>query len=150
MLDIDRFKRVNDTHGHLTGDQVLQTVAKLCQTRLRSSDLIGRYGGEEFVITLPETPIQKPSEESNDSSPLLQAEEPGISVAERLRQCIEEKIIQFDKAEISLTISLGIAEMDDACPTIEKLIDQADLALLEAKQRGRNQVITWPFKETPI
>jgi len=149
MLDIDHFKRVNDTFGHSVGDLVLQTVAKLCQTNLRSSDLIGRYGGEEFVITLPETPIQKPIDTANPDKSIPQIEEPGISVAERLRKSVEREIFKVENSEISVTISIGIAEMDDLCSTVEKLIDHADLALLEAKKRGRNQIITWPFKESP-
>jgi PAS domain S-box-containing protein len=149
MMDIDNFKKVNDTFGHMIGDQVLQTVAKLCQTSLRSSDLIGRYGGEEFVITLPETPIQKPSQVTNKGKPSPPFVEPGISVADRLRKRIEQEIFHFEKSDLSLTISLGIAEMDPSCPTVEKLIDNADLALLKAKQRGRNQVVTWIFEESP-
>ena len=147
MLDIDHFKKVNDTFGHQVGDQVLQTVAKLCKNGLRSSDLIGRYGGEEFVITLPETPIQKPPDTIRQQKSLPPVLEPGISVSERLRKSIEPKIFHLEKTDISVTISLGLAEMGPSCSTVENLIDQADLAMLEAKHRGRNQIVTWPFEK---
>lgn len=131
MLDIDHFKAVNDAFGHAAGDHVLRHVAQLCRTALRKPDLIGRYGGEEFVILLPET--------SPDSA---------VQVAERLRALIEAT--PFDAhahAPARITLSLGVATLpladcrDQPAPdSLQKLVDWADRGLYAAKQSGRNCV----------
>jgi diguanylate cyclase (GGDEF)-like protein/PAS domain S-box-containing protein len=144
MLDIDHFKRVNDTHGHLTGDQVLRFIARLCEKNLRVNDLIGRYGGEEFVILLPETTATS-SNYVSEKTPL--EIEPAKIVAERLRKAVESATISTDRADINITVSLGIAELSSEINNIEQLIDRADLALLEAKNRGRNRIVLWPPNE---
>jgi len=140
MLDIDHFKRVNDTYGHLIGDQVLQTIAKICNSSLRIHDVIGRYGGEEFVILLPETSatvkVSSPTDHTNDL-------EPAKVVAERLRSVVESTVINTERGDISPTISLGIAERHGAIQSIDQLIDCADQALLQAKNTGRNRVVIW-------
>ncbi len=141
MLDLDHFKKVNDTFGHLAGDQVLQNVALICRENLRSIDIIGRYGGEEFVILLPETPLTRPADkkiETKDLDPL-----PAQIVAERLRQTFAHKGLEISGNTIILTISLGIAEFANADISIENVINHADQALLQAKNTGRNRVITW-------
>ncbi len=123
MVDIDEFKRVNDTHGHAIGDQVLQKVAERCRKELREVDVIGRYGGDEFVALLPETGLSAAGQ-----------------VAERLRKNIAERTLDTKAGRITVTVSLGIALLDDGHLTPESLLDQADQALYAAKQNGRNQV----------
>ncbi len=140
MLDIDHFKRVNDTYGHLIGDQVLQSIAKICNNNLRVHDVIGRYGGEEFVILLPETSATSKAGEMNDGTSNI---EPAKVVADRLRSVVENTIISTERGDISATISLGIAERTPRIQNIDQLIDHADQALLEAKNSGRNLVIIW-------
>jgi len=123
MMDLDRFKDVNDTFGHKTGDQVLQTICKRCAQALRKIDIMGRYGGEEFVVILPET--------STESAFVL---------ADRLRKTIEDLEILAPKGSIHVTASLGLAALDEQCITLENLLECADKALYDAKQAGRNQV----------
>jgi diguanylate cyclase (GGDEF)-like protein len=125
MLDIDEFKRVNDTHGHAVGDQVLQGVSECCRKELREVDVIGRYGGDEFVALLPETGLSA-----------------ACQVAERLRKSIAERTLDTKAGRITVTVSLGIAVLDDEHLTPESLLDRADQALYVAKQNGRNRVWT--------
>jgi diguanylate cyclase (GGDEF)-like protein/PAS domain S-box-containing protein len=138
MLDIDNFKKVNDSLGHMAGDQVLQTIANLCLNNLRDVDIIGRYGGEEFVILLPQTPAQHIVPTS------LSTHTPAETVADRLRKTIEETSIETEWGTASVTISLGVAECTSECKTIDNLINHADQALLLAKHGGKNQVVIWP------
>lgn len=145
MLDIDHFKKINDTYGHLIGDLVLQKIAWICQENLRSADISGRYGGEEFVFLLPETPLKHPDEKSNDTKDLDPL--PAQIVGERLRQKIAETFITTAMGKLSVTVSLGIAEYTPAITDIEKVIDLADRALLQAKSQGRNRVVTWNPEE---
>ncbi len=125
MLDIDFFKQINDTYGHSAGDQVLQSLARQCLQSVRSIDIVGRYGGEEFVIILPETDL-----------------EAGRVVAERLREAVEALEILTPRGSIRLTISLGVAIMQANQTSLEELLDNADQALLHAKRSGRNRVVT--------
>jgi diguanylate cyclase (GGDEF)-like protein len=125
MWDIDHFKIVNDTFGHIVGDHVLQMVAERSQNNLREVDILGRYGGEEFVALLGE------------ADRVL-----GKDVAERLRVAIGEKPFLVNGREINVTISIGIADISD-CSNLEILLDRADQALYQAKQGGRNQVRIW-------
>jgi len=124
MVDIDHFKRVNDEHGHLVGDQALRWVATTLQNELRSMDFLCRYGGEEFCAILPET------------------NRPGVARAgERLRAAIERTLFTQDEVQLSLSISLGGASWAaDESNDIPDLLARADAALLEAKRNGRNQV----------
>jgi diguanylate cyclase (GGDEF)-like protein len=130
MLDIDHFKRINDTWGHPAGDQVLQAIGKLLRDSCRVYDVPGRYGGEEFCIVLPET-------------------KPGNTtvVAERIRRRLEETALSCGDSEVIVTASMGIAGMEaDSEGEIlspAALIDRADRALYTAKSRGRNRVETW-------
>ncbi|HWQ15079.1 MAG TPA: sensor domain-containing diguanylate cyclase [Roseiflexaceae bacterium] len=124
MLDIDEFKRINDTYGHLVGDQVLRGVAARCKSALRTVDVLGRYGGEELVVLLPETgPVG------------------ALEAAERLRLSIAQTPIDAEGIQVAVTASLGVTTWTPAADTrLEDLLDAADRALYEAKRRGRNQV----------
>jgi len=124
MIDLDFFKRINDTHGHPVGDSTLKTVAKLLQDQVRPIDILCRYGGEEFCILLPET------------------DEAGAAChAERIRVAVSETPIQAGGLSLRVTASLGVAERlaDASCP--EQLTELADQALAVAKQSGRNRVV---------
>jgi diguanylate cyclase (GGDEF)-like protein len=130
MMDVDHFKSINDSFGHSSGDCVLRAIANLCVESMRKLDIIGRYGGEEFVILLPET----------DNEQAHQA-------AERLREEISRLRVSTGHGEISVTASFGVHTFDsifyqDTLPDdqLDKLIDLADQALLTAKQLGRNRV----------
>jgi diguanylate cyclase (GGDEF)-like protein len=123
MLDIDEFKQVNDTYGHAIGDQALKGVAECCRKELRGVDVIGRYGGDEFVAMLPETGLSA-----------------ACQVAERLRKSIAEMVLDTKGGRVTVTVSLGIAALDDEHLTPETLLDHADQALYVAKENGRNRV----------
>jgi diguanylate cyclase (GGDEF)-like protein len=123
MLDLDHFKQINDTYGHPTGDQVLQEFATRCKDSTRAVDLIGRYGGEEIIILLPET---------DRATALL--------VAERLRSSVEASPIKVSNGEVELTVSIGVAAKDEYTTDLETLIARADQAMYIAKHRGRNCV----------
>ncbi|MBL8102625.1 MAG: diguanylate cyclase [Anaerolineales bacterium] len=123
IFDIDHFKRVNDHYGHKIGDQVLHSLAERCKKTLRSIDLIGRYGGEEFVILLPETNLES-----------------ARRVAERLRQFIMNEPFPTDAGALRITVSIGLAEAKDT-DSLHTLIEHADVALYKAKEAGRNRVM---------
>jgi|TARA_Y100000310_G_scaffold321335_1_gene378816 diguanylate cyclase (GGDEF)-like protein len=121
MFDLDHFKSVNDNHGHLAGDHVLREVAKRTRANLRDTDVAGRYGGEEFGIILPGT------------------ERAGAEqVAERLCQSISSPAVELDELEIQVTVSLGLVEMDPQLQEHEDALGQADTALYQSKENGRN------------
>ena len=122
MLDIDFFKSVNDNYGHATGDQVIKAVADVLKTCTRDSDLVGRYGGEEFCVVLPKLYLDKAAQ-----------------IAERIRQAIEKKSC----SGVKITVSLGVSSLELNTSKPDELIDQADKALYAAKKSGRNRVITW-------
>ena len=123
MLDIDHFKRVNDQHGHSGGDQVLQIFAEACQEVIRSTDLMGRVGGEEFALLLPDTPLKA-----------------AFNLAERLRERINKYPYLAGEMLIEITASLGVAEMQNDDGDFKALLQRADEALYSAKHAGRNQV----------
>ncbi|AHF05340.1 hypothetical protein MARPU_01235 [Marichromatium purpuratum 984] len=127
MIDIDHFKSINDRHGHLIGDEVLQTVAGQLKLNLRHSDILCRYGGEEFAALLPETDLATACE-----------------TAERLRQCIADTPVETDQGALSLTISIGVAELVGGFRTrLSALLECADRKLYAAKQAGRNRIACW-------
>jgi diguanylate cyclase (GGDEF)-like protein len=126
MLDLDHFKQVNDKYGHGIGDQVLAAVAARCLEQLRTVDLMGRYGGEEFAALLVEIDL-----------------EDAIIVAKRLCAALATTPIETDAGPLIITVSVGIAKMDGDCERLEELLAKADQALLTAKQSGRNQVCVW-------
>ena len=122
VLDIDHFKLINDKFGHLAGDEVLISFAKNAQKNLRAEDVMGRIGGEEFAIFLPNT---------NGES--------AVFFAERLRRMIEAQPAPTSKGDISYTISIGVTVIDKDTP-IEQALDEADLTMYQAKRNGRNRV----------
>jgi diguanylate cyclase (GGDEF)-like protein len=122
MLDLDRFKTINDTHGHQFGDEVLHRIAQVISGLCRTNDHLGRYGGEEFLIILPETGIDG-----------------AIKFAERVRLAVAETCL--DRHEERITISVGVTEWRDDDGSSSTLIAEADRALLEAKAAGRNHVV---------
>ncbi|MCA9143382.1 MAG: diguanylate cyclase [Planctomycetales bacterium] len=124
MIDIDFFKRINDTYGHRVGDQALRAVAKVLQESCRGSDVIGRYGGEEFCVLLPET------DESH-----------AIAWAERVRERLASKDKLVDGLSTSITASFGVAERLADTNQPDTLVDLADQALLVAKRSGRDRVV---------
>ncbi len=123
MFDIDDFKLVNDSYGHGIGDQVLRAVAARCQGNVRIIDLVGRYGGDEFLVLLLENGLPE-----------------GRNVAERLRQCIANTPVITDQRVLNVTISLGAATLTASCPGLNALLDNADAALYAAKKAGKNRV----------
>jgi diguanylate cyclase (GGDEF)-like protein len=123
LIDADHFKSINDTHGHEAGDRALRALASACREGLRHLDVIGRYGGEEFVVLLPET-----------SAALA------YEAAERLRHSIEQMQIPLPEGKVRLTVSIGVATAGAETETVAALINQADRALYEAKRNGRNRV----------
>jgi diguanylate cyclase (GGDEF)-like protein/PAS domain S-box-containing protein len=131
LLDVDRFKAVNDRYGHLAGDALLQIVARECQNHLRSSDIFARYGGEEFICLLPE-----------------QNEEGALETAERIRQIVEQLQVSFESHSICVTASIGLAQVPAVTNlTLERLINQADQALYLSKTNGRNKVTLASVKQ---
>lgn len=123
MLDIDHFKRVNDERGHLAGDEVIRRTAEILSNGIRESDTLGRYGGEEFAVLLPHTKLDG-----------------ALVLAERLRKCVAAQPITFGNQSIPVTISIGVAELHPDTPSYEQLIQDADTALYQSKDGGRNRV----------
>ena len=128
ILDIDFFKHVNDTYGHLSGDQVLMDIAQILKNNCRQSDLAGRYGGEELIILLPETETAG-----------------AMIIADRIREMIEQHQTEDGKGEIiRVTVSLGVASLTgpelEGIDKNERIVQYADDALLRAKKEGRNRI----------
>jgi diguanylate cyclase (GGDEF)-like protein len=123
MLDLDHFKNINDRFGHQAGDDILQDFAARCLNSVREGDMVGRYGGEEVIILLPETD-----------------REMGMRVAERLVKTVAEKPFHTADGDIEVTVSVGVATLDENTPHFEALIARADQALYIAKHKGRNRV----------
>lgn len=127
MVDVDHFKKVNDTYGHLAGDEVLKKVPECIMKNIRATDMTARYGGEEFAVILPDTSISQAAD-----------------VAERIRKSIEEHsfIISVDPKQIHCTVSIGVA-VSTTEDTMESLIARADKALYHVKNTGRNKVAVY-------
>jgi two-component system cell cycle response regulator len=124
MIDIDFFKKFNDTHGHAVGDDVLKRAAELYRASVRSTDLVARYGGEEFAVMMPETSLDD-----------------GIAFAEKIRHLIETTPLQTQAGALNVTVSIGVASVPQSrIHTAKELIVAADKALYRAKRNGRNQV----------
>lgn len=124
FLDLDHFKRVNDDHGHAAGDRVLAAVAGAMQGELRDVDWLGRYGGEEFLVVLPDT-----------------AELAARTLAERLRARVAELRVEGDGTQVRPTVSIGMARLEGSTSNAEALVEHADRALYSAKAQGRNRVV---------
>jgi diguanylate cyclase (GGDEF)-like protein len=124
MFDIDHFKRFNDTYGHQTGDLVLKDLAQLVRTSVRQSDVVCRYGGEEFTIIFPNT-----------------TKDVALGIAEKLRTKVESHILRCERGDLRITISMGVASFpEDESESMDALISKADAALYHAKKTSRNKV----------
>jgi diguanylate cyclase (GGDEF)-like protein len=130
MLDLDHFKEVNDRFGHPAGDEVLRHSAHMLQQMVRKLDIVGRLGGEEFSILLPETPLDKAQ-----------------VLAERIRASMQKMQFRFSGQEVTVTVSLGVSQYESKQP-LKDFLQQADDALYEAKRKGRNQVCSSEKKES--
>lgn len=126
LLDLDHFKKINDTHGHAAGDAVLREVGVLVGALLRGEDIFARYGGEEFVVLARGLPLEH-----------------GVKLAERLRTAIEAHPFSFDGKRVHVTVSLGVAELSELTDTRsgDRLLMLADARLYRAKANGRNQTV---------
>ncbi|MCL2616312.1 MAG: GGDEF domain-containing protein [Defluviitaleaceae bacterium] len=124
MFDIDDFKKINDTHGHLAGDAVLREVSTTVQTSMRPSDLFARYGGEEFIVLIPES-----------------SKDVAVKLAERIRITIDSIRINYNNQLLHVTVSIGVSTQANGSETLGALINQADIALYRAKAHGKNVLI---------
>ena len=136
MIDVDYFKKVNDTYGHDIGDIVLKTVANIIKSQVRQSDVCIRYGGEEFMVLLYD----------------IKNEKNLLNIAEKIRKKVESTIISTPKGNLRKTVSIGAALYPDDAEHIWQAIKFADVALYKAKESGRNQVKKfqpdmWPQKD---
>ncbi len=132
MIDIDHFKRLNDSYGHQVGDEVLKRVAAIMRKAIRTHDLPVRYGGEEFALVLPETDLVG-----------------AVAVAERVRRSIESEYIEISGKVIKITASCGVSVFPDSASDMDSLISAADQALYFSKEHGRNKVSMAPPMEIP-
>jgi two-component system, cell cycle response regulator len=127
MIDVDHFKRINDTHGHAAGDEVLREAARRLCSACRSADFVGRYGGEEFTVIMPETDL-----------------EGGVAAGERFRATLAAHPVHATGTEIWITASVGVAGWEAGMEGLQDLYAPADRALYRAKQLGRNRVVAAP------
>ena len=126
MIDADHFKKINDQHGHLSGDAVLKEIANIIQENVREIDIVGRFGGEEFCVVLPDTD-----------------QDGAIVVAQRIRKSTEKRSIKAYDSTLHVTLSIGIAIYPSDGKLLEELMDKADWALYRAKSQGRNCVVAF-------
>lgn len=132
MLDLDYFKTVNDTHGHDVGDQILRELAGILRTHLRESDLVLRYGGEEFLVILVDT-----------------GADAAMEVAEKIRGAVEQTVFKVSGGELRKTLSVGLAEYPGDAQAFWQVLKYADVALYAAKERGRNRVVRFEAQMWP-
>jgi diguanylate cyclase (GGDEF)-like protein len=133
LIDADYFKSINDTYGHGVGDLALKHLASVCSQELRTSDCVGRIGGEEFAIMLPETDLAT-----------------AMDVSERLRKIIASSPLVVNGTSIRLTASIGVAEYAEAMQSFDGLLSNADFAMYDAKNSGRNRVACYMGKEISL
>ena len=124
MLDIDHFKRINDNYGHSVGDRVIQMLGLLIKKATRSTDILGRYGGEEFAVVLPNTETKE-----------------AAIVAERLRRVVEKSTVKYEDQFVQFTISIGISQLKPVYQNAGQWLESADQALYKAKEAGRNRLV---------
>jgi diguanylate cyclase (GGDEF)-like protein len=132
MVDIDHFKRVNDTIGHTAGDEVLRVLASRMRDGIRHSDMIGRYGGEEFLIILPGTPVKS-----------------AMGQAERLIKLVRGLTVKVNRQALQVTVSIGVAQYRVGKENWEEFLDRADKALYQAKEQGRDRWCVSKVKKQP-
>jgi len=130
MLDIDHYKIINDTYGHVIGDLALKEISQLLKENIRETDTLGRYGGDEFSILLPETDLEH-----------------AIEIAERLSDLISQTWIKVNHYQFILTISFGVASTNESTTDLSQLFLAADMALYDAKKDHRNQ---GRYREWPV
>ena len=130
MIDSDNLKTVNDTHGHDAGNRLLQHLIQKVSEQLRRSDIVARYGGDEFIILLPETERRG-----------------AMETAERIRKSFESSQFDFRGKSLNVTVSLGLASYPEDGGNVDVIVDKADKALYRAKRRGRNQTATYEIEE---
>lgn len=123
MIDIDFFKRVNDDHGHLAGDKVLVELSKILDIATRSTDIVSRFGGEEFLLVLPELDHEQ-----------------ALQLADRIRRTVEAHAISYQQKTINITVSIGVATYPEHGSSIDELVSAADGAMYKAKKAGRNRI----------
>ena len=126
LIDIDHFKHINDTYGHAVGDQALIKFTEICQTNIREIDVFARFGGDEFIVLMPETNQEQASQ-----------------VVERVRLALETHPLELSSSSVVLTISSGVTSFSGGQESIETLLSQADQALYRAKETGRNKVVRY-------
>ena len=126
LMDLDNFKNINDTYGHLFGDQVIQAFAELAKSNMREIDFLGRYGGEEFCMVMPITNEQE-----------------ALQVAERIRYKFENTPILFNDIPVYCTVSVGISDSDQVGKDFKSMFSAADQSLYAAKKSGRNTIILY-------
>ncbi len=132
-LDLDQFKAVNDTHGHATGDRVLRRTAEVLRAHVRASDIVGRVGGEEFIVALPGAPLAM-----------------ALVRAEQWRSAVAGGSVESDEGvEVRCTVSIGVAEHRRSHETIAEALRRADAALYQAKRSGRDRVVAAPPPADP-
>ena len=124
MFDIDNLKRINDTLGHYAGDDILMAIGTICRAELRKTDVACRFGGDEFVICLPNTGLEN-----------------AVHFADRLRECFRRELSRFSTADLVATVSIGVATMMPEDRTYEATLKRADDALYQAKRTGKNRVV---------
>lgn len=129
LIDADHFKRVNDNHGHMCGDELLRSIAKTVSGALRQADVVARFGGEELIVFLPHT------------DPLG-----ALDAAERIREQVQALSVEYKDVKVSTTVSIGVAPMRTELPSLDWMIHEANTALYAAKSDGRNCVRTLPFE----
>jgi two-component system cell cycle response regulator len=132
MVDIDHFKKINDTFGHTEGDQILCKISSILKNSVRRNDTVARYGGEEFILILPEAGLEQ-----------------SFVIAERIRQMVEKTLFEVGRAQVHLTLSMGISNFPSRrVKSKEELIKMADQALYDAKRGGRNKVCIFTQKSS--
>ncbi len=124
MIDSDNLKAINDAHGHETGNRLLRQIAQVAKTELRLTDVLGRYGGDEFIVLLPETPPKG-----------------AFIVAERIREMMANTPLEANGQLVKCTVSIGAATFPDDGPSLDSLVARADRAMYHAKSTGRNKVV---------